>query len=177
MSGTRSFKQKLSTVFRLWNEKDYNAALGEVEGLLKAWPGNSQLHVLWANLVQLQEEPANSLEEVKQALQQALDLDKSSPAGAIELGHFLDGVEDDPQAASKVYAEAVAQARRLLIEGLIGQAKALLQMDKKDEARKCLMELLYLTNAASVSKQPERNGAYTAQIEALVNEVLVNRSA
>ena len=43
-----------------------------------------------------------------------------------ELGHFLDGVDDDPRAASKAYADGVAAARRLLIEGLIGQAKALL---------------------------------------------------
>ena len=177
MSSMRSFKQKLSTVFRRWDEKKYDTALGEVEALLKAWPGNSQLHVLWASLVQLQEDPKHRLEEVKQALQYALDLDKSSPAAAMELGHFLDAVEDDPQAASKVYAEAVGQARGLLIEGLIGQAQALLQLDKRDEARKCLMELLYLTNTASVPKRPNLNGSYSAQIEGLVNEVLVNRSA
>jgi tetratricopeptide (TPR) repeat protein len=177
MNGTRSFKQKLSHVFRLWNEEDYDTALGEVESLLKVWPGNSQLHVLWASLVQLQEKPEHGLEEAKQALHQALDLDKSSPAAAIELGHFLDGVEDDPQAAAKVYSEAVAQARHLLIEGLIGQAKAFRQLDKREEVMKCLMELLYLTKAVSGPKRPERNGPYTAQIEELVNDVLVNRSA
>jgi len=195
MTSVRSFKQKLSHVFRLWNSKHYEAALGEVEELLQAWPGNGQLYILWASLVQLQENSKHSLEDVKQALQQALELDKSSPAGAIELGHFLDGVEDDPQAASKVYAEAVAQARRLLIEGLIGQAKALLQLNKREEAMKCLLELLHLTETASPPKRPpseraaadiifrsptghvskfQLNGPYATQIEDLVNEVLVN---
>lgn len=197
MSGMRTFKQRLSRVFRLSNENDYDKALGEVENLLTEWPGNAHLYILWASLVQLQETPKQGLDEVKQALQHAIDLDKSSPGGAIELGHFLDEVEDDPQAAVKVYAEAVVQARRLLIEGLIGQAKALLQLDKRQEAVKCLVELLSLTTAPS-SKRPQTeratpdiilrsptghvslfqlNGPYAAQIEELVNEVLFNRSA
>lgn len=176
MKSTRSFKQKLSHVFRLWNEEDYDTALGEVESLLSDWPGNARLHILWASLVQLQEKPKHSLEEVKQALQQAIDLDDASPASAMELGHFLDEVEDDPRAAAKVYAETVALARRFLIEGLIAQAKTLLQLDKKEEAKRCLLELLSLTNGGSSSKQPA-NGPYVAQIEELVHEVLVNRSA
>ncbi len=194
----RSFKHKLSNVFRLWNDKDYDTALDEVESLLNAWPGNARLHVLWASLVQLQDNPKHSLEAVKRALQQAIDLDEASPAGAMELGHFLDEVQDDPRAAAKMYAEAVAQARRLLIEGLIAQAKTLLQLDKKKETMKCLLELLSLTKTGSSSKRPKSeraapdiifrspmgqvstfqlNGPYAAQIEELVNEVLVNRSA
>ena len=198
MSGMRTFKQRLSRIFRLSNQNDYDKALGEVENLLTEWPGNAHLHTLWASLLQLQEKPKHDLDEVKRALQQAIDLDKSSPASAIELGHFLDEVEDDPHAAVKVYAEAVVQARRFLIEGLIGQAKALLQLDKREEAMKCLVELLSLTTTASSSKRSrteraapdiifraptghvssfQLNGPYAAQIEELVNEVLVNRSA
>src|SRR5437867_114650 len=115
MSNLRGFKQKLSTVSRLWEEREYDSALAEVESLLKSWPGNPHVHVLWASLVQLQEGPKHDLDEAKQALQQAVELDKGSPAGAIELGHFLDNVEDDPNAAAKVYAEGVALARQLLI--------------------------------------------------------------
>lgn len=37
--------------------------------------------------------------------------DKASPAAAIELGLFLDNVEDDPHAASNAYAEGVVAAR------------------------------------------------------------------
>ncbi len=88
MSNLRGFKQKLSTVSRLWGEKDYDAALAEVEALLKVWPGNANLHILWASLVQLQEDPTHDLVEARQALQQAAELDKASPAAAIELGDF-----------------------------------------------------------------------------------------
>jgi hypothetical protein len=144
MSNLRGFKQKLSAVYRLWGENDYDAALAEVESLLHSFPGNAHLHVLWASLVQLQEEPKHELGEAKQALQQAVELDKGSPAAAIELGSFLDNVEDDPQAAARAYGEGVAAARRLLLDGLIGQAKAFRQLGKREEFLRCVVEVLQL---------------------------------
>jgi tetratricopeptide (TPR) repeat protein len=143
---TRSFKQKLAKVFRHWRDDQYDLALSDVEELLKSWPGNAQLYILWASLVQLQEEPSHRLDEAKQALQQAVEVDANSPAGPIELGHYLDTVEDNPRAASKTFSEGIRSARRLLMDGLLGQARALLQLDKRTEALKCLMEWLYLAN-------------------------------
>lgn len=144
MNNLRGFKQKLSTVSRLWEEADFDAALAEVESLVKTWPGNAHLLILWASLVQLQEDPKHDLNEARQALQQAVELDKGSAAAAIELGHFLDSVEDDPHAASKAYADGVATARQLLIEGLIGQARVFRQLEKREEFLRCLLEALRL---------------------------------
>ncbi len=152
MSNLRGFKQKLSIVSRLWQEANYDAALAEVEAMLKTWPGNAHLHVLWASLVQLQEDAKHGLDEARQALQQAVELDRGSPAAAIELGHYLDNVEDDPQAALKAYAEGVTAARRLLIEGLIGQAKAFRQLEKREEFRRCLLELLQTVRSRRTPK-------------------------
>jgi predicted Zn-dependent protease len=90
MNNPGAFKRKLSIVSRLWEVKDYDKALAEVESLLATWPGNAHLHVLQASLVQLQEDPKQDLAEVKMLLQRAVELDKGSPAAAIELGHFLD---------------------------------------------------------------------------------------
>jgi predicted Zn-dependent protease len=73
MNNLRTFKQKLSLVFRLWDNEDYDAALSKVEDLLKEWPGNARLHVLWASLVQLQEAPEHALDEARAALQRAVD--------------------------------------------------------------------------------------------------------
>jgi tetratricopeptide (TPR) repeat protein len=143
MNSLRGFDQKLVAVSRHWDDADYDSALAEVEQLLEKWPGNGHLHILWASLVQLQEDPKHPLEEAKQALQRAIDLDRSSPAAAIELGHFLDAVDDDPRAASKAYSGGVVKARHLLIEGLIGQAKVLLQMGKKGDALECIREVLH----------------------------------
>jgi tetratricopeptide (TPR) repeat protein len=168
----RGLKQKLSTVSRLWDEANYGQALAEVETLLKSLPGNPHLHVLKASLVQLQNEPKHDLDEAKQALQQAMELDRNSPAASIELGHFLDNVEDDPQAAVKAYAEGVAVARRLLIDGLIGQAKAYRQLEKKDDFLRCLLELLHLASFDSGSKRSEAE-----QIEELLSELDVDRVA
>ncbi|HQU41923.1 MAG TPA: hypothetical protein PK867_03890 [Pirellulales bacterium] len=191
----QSFTKALANVSRLWAENDFEAALKEAEDLLEAWKGNAHLHILRASLIQLQEHPTSTLDDAKQALQDAIDLDTSSPAAAIELGHFLDAVEDDPRAASKVYTKALGQARRLLIEGLIGQAKALLQLEKRDEALRCVTELLQLTHATSAGKRSksasgpdiimrsstgkvsviEVQGPYATEVEQLVNEVMATR--
>jgi len=119
MNNHRGFKQKLALVTRLWEEQEFDKALVEVEAMLAAWSGNAHLHVLWASLVQLQEASAHELDEAKGALVKAVELDKGSPAAAIELAHYLDNVEDDPNAAAKAFGEGVAIARELLIEGLI----------------------------------------------------------
>jgi len=146
MTSTRSFKQKLTKVFRHWKNEQHDLALSEVEELLKSWPGNAQLHILWASLVQLQEQPSHGLDEAKEALQRAVAIDPNSPGAAIELGHYLDSVEDNPRAASKAFTEGIRSARRLLMDGLLGQARALLQLGKRADALKCLMEWLYLAN-------------------------------
>lgn len=158
MSSLRALKQRLSTVSRLWDEEDYDKALAEVEVLLEAWPGNPHLHVLKASLVQLQEEPKYDLDEAKQALRQAVELDREAPTALIELGHFLDAVEDDPRAAIKSYAEGVAAARHLLIDGLIGQAKAYRQLDNREEFLRCLLEVLQLARFASGAKRDKAGG-------------------
>lgn len=198
MSNLRGFKQKLSTVSRLWEEKNFDTALAEVESLLNIWPGNAHLHILWASLVQLQEDPKHDLEEAKRALQQAVELDKGTPAAALELGHFLDNVEDDPRAASKAYAEGVATARQLLLDGLIGQAKVFRQLSKKGEFLRCLLEILHLTRFEMGTKKAKAEvseadllfeslaghlhaiqlkGPYAEQIQELLSEVAANRSA
>lgn len=161
MSTLRGLKQRLSTVSRLWDAEDYDQALAEVESLLETWPGNPHLHVLKASLIQLQEEPKYDLDQAKRALQQAIELDRASPEASVELGHFLDNVEDDPQAAIRAYTDGIAAARRLLIDGLIGQAKAFRQLDKKDEVLRCLLEVLHLArfDPASKKSKPEESGA------------------
>ncbi len=153
MNGVRAFKRDLSSVSRLWGEKRYDEALSEVESLLKAWPGNAHLHILWASLVQLQDKPKNSLDEAKQALQRAIDLDETSPVGSIELGFFLDAMADDPKAASRAFAEGISVARRLLMEGLIGQAKALQQLGRPKELARCLSELTHLLDFEPGSRE------------------------
>jgi tetratricopeptide (TPR) repeat protein len=167
MSSLRAFKQKLAAISRLWESEDYDAALAEVDELRKTWPGNAHLHIMWASLVQLQEDPKHNLDEAKQALQHAIEFDDSSPAPAIELGHFLDAVEDNPRAAAKAFAEGVALARQQLLEGLIGQAKALLQLNKRKEAVRCVREALRV----------ELKGPIAEEIEELLSEVLASRSA
>ncbi len=155
----RSFKQKLSHVHKLWEDEQYDEAVAKTEELRTACPGNANLLVIWASLVQLQEEPTHSLEEVRHALEQAVEFDEQSPAAAIELGRFLDSVEDNPQAASKIYADAVTSARRLLMDGLLAQARAFLQLDKQTEAISCLIEALHLTQMDSKRKGKGKNGS------------------
>src|SRR5262249_13629893 len=136
-------------------------------------PGNSHLNVLWAKLVQLQEKPTHPLSDARRALQQAIELDKQSPEAAIELGHFLDNVGDDPQAAAKAFAQGIAAARHLLIEGLLGQARSLIQLDKKDDAARCLIEALHLADA----ERSPKKGPFTGRINELLAELGMMQSA
>jgi predicted Zn-dependent protease len=123
---------RIEEVYRLW-EQDHDQALVLVESLIETWPGNAYLHILKAHLVQLQDRPTAALKEAKQSLERAVELDKGSPSAVLELAYFLDNVEDNPQAAASVYAECVATARHLLVDGLIGQAKVYEQLEKKEE--------------------------------------------
>ena len=167
MSDLQGYKRQLSIILRQWADEDYGAAFAEVESLLKIWPGNAHLHILWAGLLQLQDDPRHDLDEAKRALQQAVELDEGSPAAAIELGHFLDTVVDDPHAASKAYAEGVAAARHLLVEGLIGQAEVFRKLEKRAEFLSCLQEAIQLRRLDAV---------HAEQIREMLGEAFAGRS-
>lgn len=179
------FKQMLTYIRRLWADEEFDRALLKVEELREEWPGNAHLHFLWASLVQLQEESPHSLADVERALKTAAELEPESPAAAIELAQFLDTVEDDPQAASKVYAKGIRQARHSLMEGLLRQAKVFVQLQRFADASRYLMELVYLNNSDRSSRREQMtpggaagvNGSFAQEIEALLHEVLANRSA
>ena len=80
-------------------------------------------------------------------------LQKEYPAGHIELGHYLDAVDDNPEEAVKAFAEGVNAARGFLIDGLLGQATALVQLGKRELALKCVMESVYLLNSAHAAEE------------------------
>jgi len=154
------FKKKFEEVQRLMASDKFDAALRKVESLMVAWPGNAHLHVLWATLAQLQENPKGGLDEVRQSLEEAVELDQGSPAAALEFGYYLDNVEDAPEAAIEVFTSAVSNARRLLTEGLIGQARALIQLGKWQEVSQCLEELFQLVRFDPSAKKTENRWWY-----------------
>jgi predicted Zn-dependent protease len=173
MNGIGSFTKAVSDVTSLLEDEKYDRALKRLEELRKNWPGSAQLQVLWAKLVQLQDEPTHTLSDAKRALQQAVELDKQSPAAVIELGYFLDNVEDDPQAATKAFTQGITTARHLLIEGLLGHAKALIQLDKREEAVRCLVEAHHLADA----ERSPKKGPFAGRIEELLTELGQTQSA
>lgn len=145
MTAPRDFKKKLAGVFKLWQSDDYDAALAQVEQMLEKWSGNSQLHVLKGCLIQLQETPTYELEDARKSLQLACELDETASEPLLELGHYLDAIEDDPQGAIKAYAEAATLARRHLIDTLIAQFDAYSQLDMWEEAHQCFREVIQLS--------------------------------
>ncbi len=169
MTTIRVFKKKLAEAQRLEKRLQYKQALAVVDEMRSVWPGNPRLLMRWARLVQLLEKPGPSLDGARKALEESVDFDNESPAAAIELGHFLDAVEDDPRAASTLFAAAVASARRLLIDGLLGKASVLLQLDKREDALRCVVETLTLADASA--KLP------TAEQGALAERLLAELSA
>lgn len=167
MNGTGSFTKGLADITALADDEKYDRALKRLEEFRKNWSGNSHLYLLWAKLVQLQDEPIHTLNDAKRAIQQAVEFDKQSPMAAIELGYFLDNVEDDPQAAMKAFSQGITTARHLLIEGLLGQAKTLIQLDKRDEAVRCLVEAHQLADA----ERSHKKGPFAGRIEELLTEL------
>jgi tetratricopeptide (TPR) repeat protein len=145
MKPTTTFKRGVAKARRDWQEGRYDVALEEVARLLKEWPDNPQLLVMWSDLIQLQEKTNGpSLEDAKGAYQRAADLEGAFPAALVELGHYVYAVEDDAKAANKIYDKAIVAGRRLLIEALLGRAKALHEMERLAEARACLDEAYML---------------------------------
>lgn len=173
MKASRSFKSRLAKVSRLWDKQDHDAALTEVETMLGTWPGNAHLHVLKASLVQLQEETQYALNDAKISLKQAVELDPNSPEATIELGYYLDNVEDDPRTAEKAYAAGAAIARRFLIDGLIGQAKVYRQLNKQEEFLHCLQQLVYISYFEFISKHNESTGLTANIIKSQLLEKLL----
>jgi hypothetical protein len=148
MKPTSSLTRGLAHVRREWRAGRFAEALHEVSRLLDAWPDNPHLLVLWSDLVQLQdEEPIPSFGEVRLTLERAAALDEESPETWFELASFVDNVQDDPTTAAKYYEKAIDVSKRFLVEALLGQAKALTQLDRKDEALAYVAQASGLQNA------------------------------
>ena len=177
MKSIQSFKRKIASVFRCWENKEYAAALKIVDEMLEEWPGNARLHVLEARLIQLQEETDYTLVDAKESLLQAISLEEDYPIGYLELGHFLDAVEDDPDRAAKEFSDGVRIARKLLIDGLLGQARALIQLDRREPALNCLMEALYLAKTDRESARNKSEDTVPNQTLELLQELLAKPSA
>jgi tetratricopeptide (TPR) repeat protein len=145
MKSLTAFKRGVAKVRRDWQEGHYEAALREVDRLLKEWPDNPRLLVMWADLIQLQDATNGpSLGEAKSAYQRAAELEGDGSPALVELGHFLYSLDDDAKSANKIFDKAITAYRRLLIEALLGRAKALHEMGRVSEARACLDEAYML---------------------------------
>jgi tetratricopeptide (TPR) repeat protein len=150
MKSLKSYKQGSAKIRREWVARRYEKALAEAARLLQEWPDNPSLLVMWADLIQLQAaDRGPPLEQARAAYERAADLDSEGAAPLIELGHFHYAVEDDASAASKAYAKAIERSKTLLIDALLGQAKALTELGRKPEALACLAQAHWLQSGHS----------------------------
>src|ERR1700730_16962123 len=117
MKSGPSLKKELEKIRRLCDARRFDRAFAEMDRVLKHWPDNPHALVLWANLLQLQEEDIGPpLEEAKKALLKATDLDEQGPMPLIELGQFLFALDNDARGAGKCFDKAIALCKRLLRE-------------------------------------------------------------
>jgi tetratricopeptide (TPR) repeat protein len=145
MKSLRSFKRGIAKARGEWLARHYDRALAEVSRLLKEWPDNPQLLVMWADLIQLQEtDEGPSLADARAAYQRAAELDDQAPAALIELGDYQYAIEEDAKAASRYFGKAIALCKDLLKNALLGQAKALAELDQRSAALACLAEAYWL---------------------------------
>jgi tetratricopeptide (TPR) repeat protein len=159
MKSATSLQRDLEKIRRLCDRESYNRAFSAINQLREQWPDNPEVLVLWANLLQLQEEDTGPpLEEAKKALQKAASLDEQNPMPWNELGQYVFVVEDDAKSACAYFAKAIALSRKYLTEALVNQAKALMEKDRKDEAMACLIEA-YNLNGHDSRQNNGRSGA------------------
>lgn len=158
MTNPRPFKASLARVRKLWKADQFDEALELVEELRHEFPGNPQLQVAWASLVQLQESAAHGLDEARAALESAVEFDDESPTAQLELAHFVDAVDDDAAKAAALFAAAATRAKAQLLDALVGRARALIQLNRRPEAIACLTEALYVSGLDPAS----RNGTSTS---------------
>jgi tetratricopeptide (TPR) repeat protein len=145
VKSTSSFKHGLARVRRAWLARDFAKALAEVDKLLKQWPDNPHLLVLWADLIQLQDTDGEpTIEGAKAAYRRAIALNADSPEPHVGLGHYLFAVDDDPKAASECFAITVELCRSWLREALLAQAEALMELGRKQEAFDCRAQAHWL---------------------------------
>lgn len=167
MTSAKSFKERVSRINKYWQESSYDRAFAKADDLRSEHPDNPQALVMWASLLQLLDESEYSLDDAKKALRQAMDFDDASPVPAIELGHFLDAIEDDPKAASHTFMRAISQARNLLVEALIGNAKCLLQLNRRSDAIRCLLDALQVSKTGTIN----RNGSSKPKIDSAASDI------
>lgn len=137
-----SLKRGIAKARRLWRDGRRDLALTEVQRLLTEWPDNTRLLVMRAQLTQLQDDADGvpTLDDAKNDLQKASELDDQSPAALIELGYLCYAVEDDSKAASRHFKKALNLCVDLLTQALVGHAGALADLDEKSKALNSLME-------------------------------------
>lgn len=151
-----SFSRGVAQVHRAWNSGKHRQALQLVDELLKSWPENPSLLVLRAELIQSADfDDAPPLNEAKDALVRAVELNPDAAEPRLELAHFLFAVEDNRKEAIKHFDEAQKICERQLRETLTAKAKALAELGRKEEALKCLAQALLLERSNGHNGSPE----------------------
>lgn len=169
MNNTGNLTQELTKISRLMEKESYDKALEKVEGLLKTWTGNSHLEVLKAKLIMLQETTEYELDDAKSALSHAIELAPKSPAPQIELAYYIKNIEDNAKEASAVFAKGIELARSILLDGLIGQAKVYQELEKPEEFKRALFEILLLMMLDSLPTKADHNISLDVTSDGAIN--------
>lgn len=145
IDNSKSLKRKLRTIQTLCNAGNYAKAVDEGNALIKTYPYFTPLLVLKAQTIQLLEgdtTSASTLEEAKEALMLAVDLDPKAVDALNELAFYLSAVEDDDAAALGLFERSIDLSKETLKEAFIGRIKCLLALEQRSEALACFKEAL-----------------------------------
>lgn len=85
------------------------ASLALIDEALRRFPRSAQLWCLHGDLLQLcLDDPRKSPEDAGDSYLKAAELEPKNPEPYESLGHFFDGVMDDPEQAAEYFRKAIA---------------------------------------------------------------------
>ena len=111
-------------------ERATEASLALIDEALRRFPGSAKLWCLHGDLLQLcVDDERCGIEQAADSYLKAAELAPADPEPYESLGHFLDGVMDDPEQAAEYFRRAIALgAGESAREGL---AEALEQLEER----------------------------------------------
>lgn len=130
--------------------ENFDLALSTYRGLEDEFLPSNML-VMKSTAIQLAEySHGYTLQDAREALFFALELDPENPEILMELGYFHYAVDDNPKEAIPFFEKAISNSRNIYRDSIVGAVNARLELGMKSEAKEVVRIFSSLTSDAKI---------------------------